>query len=200
MLANVILGLALAASVCGQTVDPVAAASASADAPPIEAILRQTPQNPPDAQARLDLARERVAGLRELLATPAAEESASAAALRAARTELVQAWEAYIEQLSNAFAPADRIATLKSEPKLQAVAEEISRLESETHEITNAPAPLWATDSDIQSVQASLQTLESEVTSLAQQQATRSALLAEGFQTQRQQVEQTPHRPAIAPR
>lgn len=152
-------------------------------------LLRQVPQSVEDIDTRLELARTRMEALAP--ATQPATQPTDPAEIAALDTDLARykAWETYAGRLRHAATTLTRLAEIRDEQQIQAITDEIAELQREAKSLRQLPVPIEVTDEDVTPLQTQLQELQTRINIITDDQAQRAALIATGFDEQRQRLD-----------
>ncbi len=153
-------------------------------------LLQQVPQSSEDVQRRMELAQSRLDALRETIEEGTDRKDPAVETMRATRSEVVQAWEAYLLKLQRFTAVRQELAELTSPEHLESFSQELTKLQEETSELKRAPVASEPTEEEIADLRTKISALESQVNTLAESQTRLSQQLAGGFEQQTQALQE----------
>lgn len=173
----------LASFCAGQTTLPKTEGPAASGAP-----LLAVPKSHEEINQRRAIAAERLESLAPTT-RPATDlsEDHPARALVDARRALFESWQTYLALLEEAAQLHKEVDALKSEKRVETVAQQIDAIQRTVREVATAPPP--ADDTVLQQLQGELAAAEAQQATLSELQSTRANQLATGFQQQRAALE-----------
>jgi len=163
---------------------PPAGADGGSGAPSAEALLQQVPESDEDIQKRTVLAQARLSELGQAGTGEAQLSEEDGKAVRAAQQELVQAWQAYLDNLQRMTTLRKDLLNLTSPEHLKTLADELAALDEEKASLKRSEPPATVTEEQLTELQARASALKAQVEALAESQLQRSKQLSEGFQSQ----------------